>query len=169
MFLKLKGQCFAGEIECKGNDIGMGDKIFSERISATFQYRYVFLRYRDSHYKHKTIVRRSYFYNGNSFTCKAASWHWDSSKLICSLSCFSDWCSLNSHSMWECQNNYLSTSIWKPLLSGTMSASLRDFEDYRQTSNIRCIKSPKLNVCRLVLQLSLPNPLKPGIGSRMKT
>ena len=29
-------------------------------------------------------------------------------------------------------------------------------------------KSPDLNVSRIVLQLSLPNPLKPGFKSRMK-
>ena len=39
---------------------------------------------------------------------------------------------------------------------------------YRQTSNISRTKSQNLNVSRLVLQLSLPNPLKPGIKSRMK-
>ena len=39
-----------------------------------------------------------------------------------------------------------------------------------QTSNtgIRHNKSQNLNVSRLVLQLSLPNPLKPGVKSRMK-
>ena len=39
---------------------------------------------------------------------------------------------------------------------------------YRQTSNIRCIKSQNLNVSSLVLQLSLLNPLKPGVKSRKK-
>ena len=39
---------------------------------------------------------------------------------------------------------------------------------YHQTSNISRIKSQNLNVSRLVLQLSLPNPLKPGVKSRMK-
>ena len=32
---------------------------------------------------------------------------------------------------------------------------------YHKTSNIRHIKSPNFNVSRLVLQLSLPNPMKP--------
>ena len=36
---------------------------------------------------------------------------------------------------------------------------------YHQTSNIRCTKSRNLNASRLVLQLSLPNPLKPGVKS----
>ena len=33
---------------------------------------------------------------------------------------------------------------------------------YRQLSNISRTQSPNINVSRLVLQLSLPNPLKPG-------
>ena len=39
---------------------------------------------------------------------------------------------------------------------------------YRKVSNIRRTKSQKLNDSRLVFQLSLPNPLKPGVKSRMK-
>ena len=39
---------------------------------------------------------------------------------------------------------------------------------YRKIFNIRHTKSQHLNVSRLVLQLSLPNPLKPGVMSRMK-
>ena len=39
---------------------------------------------------------------------------------------------------------------------------------YRKTSNIRRIKSQDINVSCLVLQLSLPNLLKPGVKSRMK-
>ena len=37
-----------------------------------------------------------------------------------------------------------------------------------QISNIRSTKSQNLNVSRLVLKLFLPNPLKPGVASRMK-
>ena len=40
--------------------------------------------------------------------------------------------------------------------------------DYCQISNISCTKSPNLNVSRLVLQLSLSNPPKPGVKSGMK-
>ena len=36
-------------------------------------------------------------------------------------------------------------------------------ETYRKISNIRCTKSPNLNAPRLVLQLSLPIPMKPGV------
>ena len=39
---------------------------------------------------------------------------------------------------------------------------------YRKTSNISRTKSQNLNDYRLVLQLALPNPLKPGLKSRMK-
>ena len=42
------------------------------------------------------------------------------------------------------------------------------FVYYRKISNIRRTKSLNLNVSRLVLQLSLPNPMKPGVKSRMK-
>ena len=43
-----------------------------------------------------------------------------------------------------------------------------DGPHYRKISNIRRTKSPHLNVSRLVSQLSLPNPMKPGVKSRMK-
>ena len=39
---------------------------------------------------------------------------------------------------------------------------------YRKVSNIKRTKSQNLNDSRLVLQLSLPNRLKPGVKSRMK-
>ena len=40
--------------------------------------------------------------------------------------------------------------------------------NYREVSNIRRTKSQNLNASRLILQLSLPNPLKPGVKMRMK-
>ena len=39
---------------------------------------------------------------------------------------------------------------------------------YRNTPNIRRTKSQNLNVCRLILQLSLSNPLKLDAKSRIK-
>ena len=39
---------------------------------------------------------------------------------------------------------------------------------YRKISNISFTKSQNLNASRLVLQLSLPYPMKPGVKSRMK-
>ena len=38
---------------------------------------------------------------------------------------------------------------------------------YCKISNISCTKSQNLNDSRFVLQLSMPNPLKPGVKSRM--
>ena len=40
--------------------------------------------------------------------------------------------------------------------------------EYRKLSNISHTQSPYINVSRLVLQLSLSNPLKPGVKLRMK-
>ena len=39
---------------------------------------------------------------------------------------------------------------------------------YRQVSNVRRIKFQHLKDSRTVLRLSLPNPLKPDVKSRMK-
>ena len=39
---------------------------------------------------------------------------------------------------------------------------------YRKISDIRRATSPNLNTSRLVLQLSLSNPMKPGVKLRMK-
>ena len=39
---------------------------------------------------------------------------------------------------------------------------------YRKFSNIRRTQFPNINLSRLVLQLSLPNPLKPCVKLRMK-
>ena len=39
---------------------------------------------------------------------------------------------------------------------------------YRKVSNISHTKSENLNASRLIFQLSLPNPLKPGVKLRMK-
>ena len=39
---------------------------------------------------------------------------------------------------------------------------------YRQVSNIRRTKSQHLKDYRTVLRLSLPNPMKPAVKSRMK-
>ena len=43
-----------------------------------------------------------------------------------------------------------------------------DITVYRQASNIRRNKSQNFNVSGLVLQVSLPSPLRPGVKSRMK-
>ena len=43
-----------------------------------------------------------------------------------------------------------------------------DIFKYRKISNISRTKSPNLIVSRPVVELSLPNPMKPGVKSRMK-
>ena len=52
-------------------------------------------------------------------------------------------------------------------VSGTLPHPVQCLEEtYRKISNIRRTKSPNLNVSRLVLQLSLPNPMKPVVKSK---
>ena len=57
--------------------------------------------------------------------------------------------------------------VFQSLLPSLSSALLFGI-DYRKIHNISHTKSPNLNVSRLVLQLPLPNPMKPGVKSRMK-
>ena len=45
---------------------------------------------------------------------------------------------------------------------------LSHIDFYRQTANVSHTKYQHLNVSRLLLQLSLPNPVKPSVKSRMK-
>ena len=53
-----------------------------------------------------------------------------------------------------------------PSLTGTES---RIFcENYCKISNIGHTQNQTLNDSRLIMQLPLPNPLKPGVKSRMK-
>ena len=51
---------------------------------------------------------------------------------------------------------------------GTHWGRVIQLSNYRKVSNIRCTKSQNLNASRPTLQLSLPNPLKPGVKLRMK-
>ena len=52
--------------------------------------------------------------------------------------------------------------------SASVSYTRSAEENYRQVSNIRRTKSQHLKDSRTVLQLSLLNPLKPDVKSRMK-
>ena len=58
-------------------------------------------------------------------------------------------------------------AIWLFVLPTRNSAALLQ-TTYHKTSNISRIKSQNLNVSNLVLQLSLLNPFKLGVKSRMK-
>ena len=49
-----------------------------------------------------------------------------------------------------------------------MTKSVKKKDNYRKISNIRRNRSQNLNDSHLALQSSLPNPLKPGVKSRMK-
>ena len=56
------------------------------------------------------------------------------------------------------------TVATEPIIWSTQSDNYFMITDnYRQISNISRTKSQHLNVSSLVLQLSLPNPLKPGV------
>ena len=56
------------------------------------------------------------------------------------------------------------------VVSGTAALKRRYWPQtiYREVCNIRRTKSRNWNVSRLILWLSLPNPLKAGVKSRMK-
>ena len=65
------------------------------------------------------------------------------------------------------------TQVWRYIIHFTINTKdliiqHEKFRIYRQTSNIRRTEFQNLNVYRFVLQLSLPNPLQPGVESRMK-
>ena len=52
--------------------------------------------------------------------------------------------------------------------AATMNPQVQFHAIYRKTSSINRTKSQNLNVSCLLLQWSLPNPLKPGVKLRMK-
>ena len=56
---------------------------------------------------------------------------------------------------------------WTVMLCG-VTALCNHQSDYRQVFNISRTKSQHLKDSRTVLRLSLPNPLKPDVKSRMK-
>ena len=66
--------------------------------------------------------------------------------------------------------NYLKSQWWWDIDLSHSGQSKKDhqFANYRQVSNIRRTKSQHLKDSRTVLRLSLPNPLKPDVKSRMK-
>ena len=70
-------------------------------------------------------------------------------------------------------NVFVSTKIWDKVMDVTwLHAEYMvrpvNIKDYRKVSNIRRTKSQNSNASRLILEFSLPNPLKPGVKLRMK-
>ena len=59
-------------------------------------------------------------------------------------------------------------NIWTRTYTSVMSFLKPKEHYYRHTFSINSTKLKKINVSRLVLQLSLPNPMKPGVKSEMK-
>ena len=53
-------------------------------------------------------------------------------------------------------------------MSSIHTCTIRLIYLYRKVSNIRRTKSQNLSDCRLILQLPLANPLKPGVKLRTK-
>ena len=70
----------------------------------------------------------------------------------------------------ESENDIAPSRLWKILRQDVLCdiKTSPKWNKYRRISNIRRTESPNLDVSRLVLQLSLPNPIKPGVKSRMK-
>ena len=62
----------------------------------------------------------------------------------------------------------LSNSYHKGLYHWIPDSGSWQNPNYRKISNITRTKSKHLNTSRIILQLSMPNPLKPGDKSRMK-
>ena len=70
--------------------------------------------------------------------------------------------SRRDESKWDIEVNKELQRLWN------YSGICLSVSKHRQTSNIWRTKSLNLNVSHLVLQLSLFNPLKPGVKSRTK-
>ena len=64
-------------------------------------------------------------------------------------------------SIQQCMASYHVQSVW-------FVSEVNTTCNYRKISNIRRTESPNLNVSCLVVQLPLPNPMRPGVQSRMK-
>ena len=62
----------------------------------------------------------------------------------------------------HCVSNDISEDIT------SLATTKEKAKDYHQISNIRDTQTQNLNVSCLVLQLYLPNPLKPGVKPRMR-
>ena len=73
----------------------------------------------------------------------------------------------------HCQHKYYIPNmglhaIWKKNLHVLLLPVLICWFGYCQISNTRHTKSKNFNISRFILQLSLPNPLKLGVGSKLR-
>ena len=74
---------------------------------------------------------------------------------------------IGSHTIWQ-QQGFASHLLGSSSAERTSRVKRITFRTYRQVSNIRRTKSQHLKDSPTVLQLSLQNPLKPDVKSRMK-
>ena len=72
------------------------------------------------------------------------------------------------YSVTPCLTGWTPTQNESRIIVSTMYTASEIHGVYRQVSNIRRTKSQHLKDPRTVLRLSLPNPLKPDVKSRMK-
>ena len=97
--------------------------------------------------------------------CNRTSYRWVSARNL--ERCNSNALAMELHL--SCTNpSIFSTQVSSKLFYVAIILQINGYLKYRQISNIRHTKSKNWNVCRLILQLSLPYPLKPGVKSRMK-
>ena len=68
----------------------------------------------------------------------------------------------------SCGQRFQSSHTESPNDAGYLKNANPSMTGYRQFSNIRRTQSQNINVSRLVLQLSFPNPLKLDVNLRMK-
>ena len=153
-------------------------------------------QYRKSHCGDKTILRPSYLHNGISYTGKMSSLYWIRALVtyvsIVRISTPKRRCLRCKYSPWCCNSMINKIQHWKQALQWQWRTKhtfipwmlkrytvtqgrrigflLRILEKIycRQSSNIMRAKSHNLNVSRIVLRLSLPNPLETAVKSRMK-
>ena len=64
------------------------------------------------------------------------------------------------------KGTYFDNSYFRSFLSEYHLVLIYDKSVYRKISNIRGTKTSNLNDSHLILQLPLPNPLRPGVKSR---
>ena len=61
---------------------GLHDLMDKSGPRTPFQHKDLLSRFRDYHFKDKTVVRLSYLYNGNSYACEIASLCWNCQKTL---------------------------------------------------------------------------------------